>query len=124
MARDVTVCRYDKRDGVSAEPLRLKGHNVTEPVGRFGTRMPTEPVGHIGTLLHSQTAETPYTQHYHFGAVIAPSLAGRKGESPTSRPCEASRPTLIAVVISMPALTVHYGRGVTEYRSRGRAVIH
>ena len=72
MARHVTVCRYDKRDGVSAEPLRLKEHNVTEPVGRFGTRMPTEPVGHIGTLLHSQTAETPYTQHYHFGAVLPP----------------------------------------------------
>jgi len=82
MARHVTVCRYDKRDGVSAEQLRLKGHNVTEPVGRFGTRMRTEPVGRIETLPHSQTAETPYTQHYHFGAVIAPHWLGERGSRP------------------------------------------
>jgi len=62
--------------------MRLQGHGVTEPVGRFGTRMHTESVWYIGTLPHSQTAETPYIQHYHFGALIAPQWPGERGNRP------------------------------------------
>lgn len=62
--------------------MKLQGHGVTEPVGRFGTRMHTASVGYIGTLPHFQGAETPYIQHELFGAVIAHRLSGERGSRP------------------------------------------
>jgi hypothetical protein len=75
----------------------------------------------------AQTGETPYIQHHHFGAVIALRWPGGLGESPTSRPCGASRPALVRsllkIVVVMQAWTVHYGRDVLEHRKSNRAVI-
>ena len=59
--------------------------------------------------------ETLRIQCYRFVAVIAPHWQDGLGESPKSRPCEASRPALVSslfkiVVVVMRAYTVHYGR--------------
>jgi hypothetical protein len=95
---------------------------------RFGTRLHTEFVGRFGTSTHAQTGETPYIQHNHFGATIAPRWSGGLGESPTSRPCEPSRPALVSsllkIVVAMRAWTVHYGRDVYKNRKSIRAVIY
>jgi hypothetical protein len=72
------------------------------PAHRIYVAFGTSPTALIG--------EMPCIQHYHFGAVIALHCPGGLGESPTSRPCEASRHTLFVVVILMRAWTIHYGR--------------
>src|SRR5215813_8686552 len=74
--------------------------------------MHTKSTWRFGTTPTALTGEMLCIQHYHFGAVIALHCPGGLGESPTSRPCEASRYTLFVVVILMRAWTIHYGRDV------------
>src|SRR5215470_264114 len=68
-AQDVTVCRGDKGNGVSAEQMSLQTGAATCVAFRGA---PAHSIhGAFRDMPHARTGETLCIQHRHFGAVIA-----------------------------------------------------
>jgi hypothetical protein len=68
-ARYVTICHYDKGDGVSAEPVSLQA--VTAICGAFRDASAQITAGDFGTCLTPEPAKRPTFNARHFGIVIA-----------------------------------------------------